>query len=163
MAGDTPFKWYKQYTHNGGVKDPLIVHWPKGIKDKGKIRTQFHHIIDIVPTILEAIGVEPPAQIGGYTQAPIEGVSMLYSFNDANAPTTKQIQYFEMLGNRGIWYKGWKAVTFHGRLPWESGSKWSFDEDKWELYNVEEDFSECHDLAEKQPEKLRQLTRNVVG
>jgi hypothetical protein len=157
MAGDTPFKWYKQYTHNGGVKDPLIVHWPKGIKDKGKIRTQFHHIIDIVPTILEAVGVEQPAQIGGYTQSPIEGVSMLYSFNDANAPTTKQVQYFEMLGNRGIWYKGWKAVTYHGRLPWESGSKWSFDEDKWELYDVEEDFSECHDMAEKQPEKLRQL------
>jgi arylsulfatase A-like enzyme len=78
-----------------------------------------------VPTILEAIVLEPPAQIGGYTQAPIEGVSMLYSFNDANAPTTKQIQYFEMLGNRGIWYHGWKAVTFHGRLPWENSSRWS--------------------------------------
>jgi arylsulfatase A-like enzyme len=157
MAGDTPFKWYKQYTHNGGIKDPFVVHWPKGIKDKGKIRTQFHHAIDVVPTILEAIGVEPPSQIGGYTQAPIEGVSMLYSFNDANAPTTKQVQYFEMVGNRGIWYKGWKAVTFHGRLPWENKAKWSFDEDKWELYNVEKDFSECHNLADKQPEKLRQL------
>jgi arylsulfatase A-like enzyme len=157
MAGDTPFKWYKQYTHYGGTKDPLIVHWPKGIRDKGKIRTQFHHSIDIVPTILEAIGVEPPAQIGGYTQAPIEGVSMLYSFNDAKAPTTKQVQYFEMLGNRGIWYKGWRAVTFHGQLPWENKPKWSFDEDKWELYNVEEDFSECHNLAEKNPEKVRQL------
>ena len=157
MAGDTPFKWYKQYTHNGGVRDPLIVHWPKGIRDRGKIRTQFHHIIDIVPTILEAIGIEPPSHIGGYTQAPIEGVSMLYSFNNASAPSTKQIQYFEMLGNRGIWYKGWKAVTYHGRLPWESDAKWSFDEDKWELYNVEEDFSECHDLSEKHPDKLRQL------
>src|SRR3712207_4673155 len=157
MAGDSPFKWYKQYTHYGGTKDPLIVHWPKGIRDKGKIRTQFHHAIDIVPTILEAIGVEPPSQIGGYTQAPIEGVSMLYSFNNANAPTTKQIQYFEMLGNRGIWYKGWKAVTYHGRLPWEGNAKWGFDDDKWELYNVEEDFSECHDLAEKNPDKLQQL------
>jgi arylsulfatase A-like enzyme len=157
MAGDTPFKWYKQYTHYGGTKDPLIVHWPKGIKDKGKIRTQFHHAIDIVPTILEAIGVEPPAQIGGYTQAPIEGVSMLYSFNDANAPSTKQVQYFEMLGNRGIWYKGWKAVTFHGQLPWENKPKWTFDEDKWELYNVEDDFSEYDDLASKNPDKLRQL------
>ena len=157
MAGDTPFKWYKQYTHNGGIEDPLIVHWPKGIKDKGKIRTQFHHAIDVVPTILEAIGVEPPSQIGAYVQAPIEGVSMLYSFNQANAPTTKQIQYFEMLGNRGIWYKGWKAVTFHGRLPWENNAKWTFDEDKWELYNVEEDFSECHDLADRNPQKLRQL------
>jgi len=157
MAGDTPFKWYKQYTHYGGTKDPLIVHWPRGIRDKGKIRSQFHHAIDIVPTILEAIGVEPPAQIGGYTQAPLEGVSMFYSFNNANAPTTKQIQYFEMLGNRVIWYKGWKAVTFHGRLPWELKPKWGFDEDKWELYNVEEDYSECHDLAEKHQDKLRQL------
>lgn len=123
MAGDTPFKWYKQYTHYGGTKDPLIVHWPRGIRDKGKICTQFHHATDVVPTILEAIGVERPAQIGGYTQAPIEGVSMLYSFNDANTPTTKQVQYFEMLGNRGIWYKGWRAVTFHGQLPWENKPK----------------------------------------
>lgn len=157
MAGDTPFKYYKQYTHYGGTKDPLIVHWPRGIKDKGKVRTQFHHAIDIVPTTLEAIGVEPPSQIGGYPQSPIEGVSMLYSFNDVNAPTTKQVQYFEMLGNRGIWYKGWKAVTFHGRQPWESEAKWSFDEDKWELYNVEQDFSEYNDLANKRPDKLRQL------
>lgn len=124
---------------------------------QGKIRTQFHHSVDIVPTILEAIGVEPPAQIGGYTQGPIEGLSMLYNFNDAKAPTTKQVQYFEMLGNRAIWYKGWRAVTFHGQLPWENKPKWSFDDDKWELYNVEEDFSECHNLAEKNPEKLREL------
>jgi arylsulfatase A-like enzyme len=157
MAGDTPFKWYKQYTHYGGTKDPLIVHWPKGIREKGKIRSQFHHAIDIVPTILEAIGVEAPAQIGGYTQATLEGVSMFYSFNDGNAPTTKQVQYFEMLGNRGIWYKGWRAVTFHGRLPWESEARWSFDQDKWELYNVEDDFSECHDLADKHPDRLREL------
>jgi hypothetical protein len=106
---------------------------------------------------LDAIGVNPPTQIGGYTQAPIEGVSMFYSFNDVNALTTKQTQYFEMLGNRGIWHNGWKAVTFHGRLPWENKSKWTFDEDKWELYNVEEDFSECHDLADKNPQKLREL------
>jgi arylsulfatase A-like enzyme len=157
MAGDTPFKWYKQYTHYGGTKDPLIVHWPKGIREKGKIRSQFHHAIDIVPTILEALGVEAPAQIGGYTQAPLEGVSMVYSFNDGKAPTTKQVQYFEMLGNRGIWYKGWKAVTFHGRLPWESQARWGFDQDKWELYNVEEDFSEYHDVADKHPDRLREL------
>jgi arylsulfatase len=157
MAGDTPFKWYKQYTHYGGTKDPLIVHWPKGIRDRGKIRTQFHHAIDIAPTILEAVGVDPPAEIGGYTQAALEGISMFYSFNDATAPSRKQVQYFEMLGNRAIWYKGWKAVTYHGRLPWENKSRWSFDEDKWELYNVEEDFSECKNLADKYPEKLRQL------
>lgn len=101
--------------------------------------------------------LESPAQIGGYTQAPIEGVSMFYSFNNSNAPTTKQIQYFEMLGNRGIWYKGWRAVTFHGRLPWESQGKWSFDQDKWELYDVEKDFSECHDLADRHPDKLKEL------
>jgi arylsulfatase A-like enzyme len=157
MAGDAPFKWYKQYTHYGGTKDPLIVHWPKGIRDKGKIRTQFHHSVDIVPTIFDAVGVDPPAEIGGYTQAPLEGVSMFYSFNDASAPSKKQVQYFEMLGNRAIWYNGWKAVAYHGRLPWENNARWSFDEDKWELYNVEEDFSECKNLADKHPEKLRQL------
>jgi arylsulfatase len=157
MAGDTPFKWYKQYTHYGGTKDPLIVHWPKGIRGKGEIRSQFHHSIDIVPTILEAIGVEPPEQIAGYTQAPLEGISMLYSFNDTKAPTKKHTQYFEMLGNRAIWRDGWKAVTYHGRLPWEQKAKWSFDEDKWELYNVEEDFSECHNLADKHPDKVRHL------
>jgi arylsulfatase A-like enzyme len=157
MAGDAPFKWYKQYTHYGGTKDPLIVHWPKGIRDRGKIRTQFHHSVDIVPTIFEAVGVDPPAEIGGYTQAPLEGVSMFYSFNDAMAPSRKQVQYFEMLGNRAIWHNGWKAVAYHGRLPWENKARWSFDEDKWELYNVEEDFSECKNLAYKHPEKLRQL------
>lgn len=157
MAGDSPFKWYKQYTHYGGTKDPLIVHWPKGIRDRGKIRTQFHHSVDIVPTIFEALGLDPPAEIGGYTQAPLEGVSMFYSFNDATASSRKKIQYFEMLGNRAIWYNGWKAVAYHGRLPWENNARWSFDEDKWELYNVEEDFSECKDLADKHPEKLRQL------
>jgi arylsulfatase len=157
MAGDAPFKWYKQYTHYGGTKVPLIVHWPKGIKDKGKIRPQFHHAIDIAPTILEAVGVDLPAEIGGYTQAALEGISMLYSFNDAIAPSRKQVQYFEMLGNRAIWHNGWKAVTYHGRLPWENKSRWSFDEDKWELYNVEEDFSECKNLAYKHFEKLRQL------
>ena len=157
MAGDAPFKWYKQYTHYGGTKDPLIVHWPKGIRDKGKIRGQFHHSVDIVSTIFDAVGVDPPAEIGGYTQAPLEGVSMFYSFNDAMTPSRKQAQYFEMLGNRAIWYNGWKAVTYHGRLPWENKARWSFDEDKWELYNVEEDFSECNNLADKHPEKLRQL------
>jgi arylsulfatase A-like enzyme len=158
MAGDAPFKWYKQYTHYGGTKDPLIVHWPNGIRDRGKIRTQFHHSVDIVPTIFEAVGLDPPAEIGGYTQAPLEGVSMFYSFNDdAMAPSRKKIQYFEMLGNRAIWYNGWKAVAYHGRLPWENNARWSFDEDKWELYNVQEDFSECKDLADKHPEKLRQL------
>jgi arylsulfatase A-like enzyme len=157
MAGDAPFKWYKQYTHYGGTKDPLIVHWPKGIRDKGKIRKQFHHSVDIVSTIFDALGVDPPAEIGGYTQAPLEGVSMFYSFNDATAPSRKQVQYFEMLGNRAIWYNGWKAVAYHGRLPWENNARWSFDEDKWELYNVEEDFSECKNLADEHPEKLRQL------
>jgi arylsulfatase len=157
QAGNTPFKWYKQYTHYGGIKDPCIVHWPMGIHANGEIRDQFHHAIDVVPTILEAAGVEPPEEIGGYTQRPIEGVSMLYSFNDARAPTRKQSQYFEMLGNRGIWDKGWMAVTFHGRLPGEPAARWSFDEDRWELYNVGDDFSECHDLADQEPQKLREM------
>jgi arylsulfatase A-like enzyme len=157
QAGNTPLKWYKQYTHYGGTKDPCIVHWPAGVHARGEVRSQFHHAIDVVPTILEAIGIEPPAEIAGFTQKPVEGVSMYYSFNDARAPTRKKSQYFEMLGNRGIWSNGWKAVAYHGRLPWEDEAKWGFDEDQWELYHVDEDFSECHDLAEEQPEKLKEL------
>jgi arylsulfatase A-like enzyme len=157
QAGNAPLKWYKQYTHYGGTKDPCIVHWPMGIHSRGEIRDQFHHAIDVVPTILEAIGVDPPAEIAGYTQRPIEGISMLYSFNDASVPTRKRSQYFEMLGNRGIWSGGWKAVTYHGRLPWENKSRWSFEQDKWELYHVDEDFSECHNLAGENPEKLQEL------
>jgi hypothetical protein len=148
LAGDTPFKLCKQYTHFGGIRNPLVVHWPKGIKAKGEMRTQFHHVIDIVPTILQAIGVEPPKTLGNVEQAPLEGVPMNYTFDDAKAPTTHPVQYFEMLGNRAIVSGKWKAVTYHGRKPWENVAAWGFDEDHWELYDLEKDPSECHDLME---------------
>ena len=149
MAGNCPFKLCKQYVHFGGIRNPLVVHWPKGIKARGEMRTQFHHVIDIVPTILDAIGVEPPAVINSVQQAPIEGVSMKYTFDDAKAPTTHATQYFEMLGNRGIIDGGWKAVTYNGRFPWESRSKYAnIDEQKWELYNIDEDPAEANDLMQ---------------
>jgi arylsulfatase len=149
LAGNTPFKLCKQYTHFGGTRNPLIVHWPRGIKAKGEIRTQFHHAIDIVPTILEAIGVDPPKILNSVEQGEIEGVPMNYSFDDASAPTNHPTQYFEMLGNRGIVDGNWKAVTYHGRKPWENEAAWGFDEDHWELYDLEKDPSECHDLVER--------------
>jgi arylsulfatase len=125
------------------------VHWPKGIRAKGEIRTQFHHAIDIAPTILAAIGVESPKMINGVQQQQIEGVPMNYSFDDPDAPTTHPTQYFEMLGNRAIVDGHWKAVTYHGRKPWEDRAAWGFDEDHWELYDLHNDPSECRDLMER--------------
>jgi arylsulfatase len=148
LAGNTPFKLCKQYTHFGGTRNPLVVHWPQGIKAKGEIRDQFHHVIDIVPTILKAAGVELPSMLNGVQQAPLEGVPMNYTFDDAAAPTTRPTQYFEMLGNRAIVDGKWKAVTYHGRKPWENTAAWSFDDDRWELYDLEKDAAECHDLME---------------
>ncbi len=150
MAGNTPCRFYKQNTHGGGIRDPFIVSWPARIADAGGIRTQFHHAIDVVPTVLEAIGLEAPETYRGVPQMPIEGVSMLSTFDDAHAPTRKRAQYFEMLGHRGIWADGWKAVARH--TPGES-----FDADAWELYHLDRDFSESRDLAEVHPEKLREL------
>lgn len=150
MAGNTPLKRYKQNTHGGGIRDPLIVHWPGRITDRGGIRHQFHHVSDITPTVLELTGIEAPREIDGVAQQPIEGKSIAYSFAAPAAPTPKDTQYFEMLGHRGIWHRGWKAVTWH-----RPGT--SFDEDRWELYNLAEDFNEQHDLAAEQPEKLREL------
>ena len=147
MAGNTPFKLCKQYVHFGGIRNPLVVHWPKGIKAKGEIRNQFHHAIDIVPTILQAAGVQPPQFINTVQQAPIEGVPMNYSFDDAKAPTNHPAQYFEMFTNRGMVSEGWKAVTFNERLPWESRSKLdSVDDQQWELYDLEDDPAESKDL-----------------
>jgi arylsulfatase A-like enzyme len=148
LAGNTPFKLCKQYTHFGGTRNPLVVHWPRGIKAKGEIRHQFHHVIDIVPTILKAVGIELPATLNDVHQAPLEGVPMNYTFDDASAPTTHPTQYFEMLGNRAIVDGKWKAVTYHGRKPWENVAAWGFDDDHWELYDLEKDPAECHDLME---------------
>ena len=120
-AMDTPYQWTKQVaSHFGGTRNGTIVHWPKAIKAKGELRTQFHHVIDIAPTILEAAGLPEPVFVNGVQQRPIEGVSMVYSFDDAKAAERHETQYFEMLGNRGIYHKGWTAVTRH-RTPWETG------------------------------------------
>lgn len=146
MAGNTPFQLCKQYTHFGGIRNPLVVHWPKGIKAQGEIRDQFHHVIDIVPTILEAIGIEAPKFINNVQQQPIEGYSMKYTFDDKEAETTHKTQYFEMMGNRGLIHDGWKIATYHGRKPWEDKAAWEFDKDHWELYDLKNDPSESNDL-----------------
>ncbi|MEO6417758.1 MAG: sulfatase/phosphatase domain-containing protein, partial [Polyangiaceae bacterium] len=139
------------YTHFGGTQNPLVVHWPRGIRAKGELRRQFHHVIDIVPTILAAIGVESPKFLNSIQQEQLEGVPMNYTFDDATAPTTHPTQYFEMLGNRAIVDGKWKAVTYHGRKPWENKAAWDFDQDHWELYDLEKDPSECHDLMADRP------------
>jgi len=157
-AFDTPFKWTKQIaSHFGGTRNPLVVSWPNTITDKGGIRTQFHHAIDIVPTILEAARVEQPSQVNGVAQKPIEGVSMLYSFADAQAPEHRHTQYFEMFGNRAVYHNGWVAAARHGRLPWENIGSYDFDKDTWELYHVAGDFSEANDVAAQEAQRLRDL------
>ncbi|WP_417505752.1 arylsulfatase [Microbacterium sp.] len=149
FAGNTPFKLCKQYTHWGGVRNPMVVHWPAGISAAGELRHQYHHVTDIVPTILDAVGVEAPRFVNSVQQAEIEGESMQYTFEaEPDAPSTHVTQYFEMLGNRGLYHDGWKVVTYHGRKPWENAAAWSFDEDKWELYHVAEDPAEAHNLME---------------
>jgi arylsulfatase A-like enzyme len=160
MAGNTPFRYFKQSEHRGGQADHLIVHWPDGIEAKGEVRSQYHHISDIAPTILEAAGVEVPAEYHGVEQQPMDGDSMIYSFDNADAPNVKQRQYYEMFGNRAIWVDGWKAVTLHAkRMPWDVNVVLPFEDDEWELYNVAEDFSEAHNLAEEHPEKLAELIK----
>ncbi len=160
MAGNTPFRYFKQSEHRGGQHDPLVVHWPNGIEAKGEIRHQYHHISDIAPTIMEAAKIERPESYHGVEQQPFTGVPMNYSFNDANAPNAKKRQYYEMFGNRAIWVDGWKAVTLHAnRMPWDVNVVLPFDEDKWELYHVAEDFSESTNLADENPEKLEELKK----
>lgn len=157
-AMDTPFKWTKQVaSHFGGTRNGVAISWPARIKDTGAIRTQFHHVIDIAPTILEAADVEFPAALNGVPQKPVEGVTMSYSFDDANAPSTRRTQYFEMLGNRGIYNDGWMASTTPPVLPWVMGQSPDLDAYEWELYNVTEDFSQAENLADTNPDKLREL------
>jgi arylsulfatase len=153
MAFNTPFKMWKRYSYNGGICDPLIIAWPKAIEARGEIRHQYHHAIDIMPTILECCGIEAPETLNGYTQSPMQGLSMRYTFDEPDAPTRRETQYYEMLGTRGIWHQGWKAVTRHAPLSDAS----NFDRDAWELYHTAEDRSETNDLADRHPEKLRQL------
>jgi arylsulfatase A-like enzyme len=162
-AFDTPFKWTKQVaSHFGGTRQGLAISWPGHIKDTGGIRSQFHHLIDIVPTILEATGIQAPVMVDGITQKPIEGVSMAYTFDsaNANAPSTRTTQYFEMVGNRAIYHDGWVAATTPPEPPWDLGlGKFPdvVNGYKWELYNIAEDYSENNDLAAKMPDKLRNM------
>jgi arylsulfatase A-like enzyme len=158
-AMNTPYQWTKQVaSHFGGTRNGTIVHWPKGIKGKGEIRSQFHHVIDVAPTILELAGLPQPLAVNGVQQHPIEGVSMAYSLNDAKAPERHETQYFEMFGNRGIYHKGWTAVTRH-KTPWLLvGEKVpAFDDDNWELYDTNKDWSQANDLAKQMPDKLHHL------
>jgi len=158
---DSPFQWTKQVaSHFGGTRNGMVISWPARIKDKGGIRTQFHHVIDVTPTIYEAVGVTPPAILGGVSQKPIEGVSMLYAIDDAKAPSTRKTQYFEMLGNRALYSDGWIASTTPKRLPWQPKAKPGADDPltfEWELYHVAEDFTQSTNLAQQNPAKLREL------
>jgi arylsulfatase A-like enzyme len=153
MAFNTPFKMWKRYEFNGGTADPCIISWPPATAGRGELRHQYHHAIDIVPTILDVLGVAAPDTIKGHAQSRIDGVSMRYSLASASAPTTRATQFYSMLGSRGIWHDGWKAVTTHPTL-----SGWShFNDDTWELYHTDTDRAELHDLAAEQPGKLREL------
>jgi len=157
VAGDTPFTWTKQVAGSyGGTRNGMVIHWPKGIAAKGEIRSQWHHVIDIAPTILEAAGLPEPKMVNTTPQTPIEGVSMLYTFANAKAKDRHKTQYFEIFGNRGIYHDGWLAHTVH-RAAWERAPRRPLLEDKWELYHVDEDFSSANDLAAKHPDKLKEL------
>lgn len=154
-AGNTPFPWYKMFTYSGGVKDPMIIRYPKLIKDAGEIRSQYSHVSDITPTILDIIGVEKPDEIKGIKQKPFSGTSFKYTFIDKDAPDRKHVQYYEMLGNRAIYQDGWKAIVNHSR----NSSGGDFEDDKWELYHVAEDYSENHNVADQYPDKVKELEK----
>ena len=157
VAGSTPFMWTKQVASNfGGTRNPLVVHWPKGIKAKGEVRSQFQHVTDMAPTVLEAAGIPEPRTVDGVAQTPMEGVSMMYTFDDPKAAGRHTTQYFEILGNRAIYHDGWVAGTVHS-APWDAQPRHKLSEDVWELYNVDEDFSEATDLSASNPEKLKEM------
>ncbi|MCH7616414.1 MAG: arylsulfatase [Chloroflexi bacterium] len=150
QVGNTPLRWYKQNTYGGGIRDPLVIHWPKRIKQTGGVRDQFCHVTDLTPTILDVTGVELPDELNGHKQIPLHGESIAYTWDEPDQPTRRRVQYFEQFGHRGLWKDGWKAVTYHGKGT-------DFDTEEWSLYNLAEDFSECHDLAKEHPEKLKEL------
>jgi arylsulfatase len=157
VAFDTPYEWTKQVaSDHGGTKVGMAIHWPKGIKTRGELRTQFHHVIDVAPTILEAAGLPEPKVVNSTPQRPMDGVSMVYSFDDAEAPDRHTTQYFEMFGNRAMYHDGWFARTIH-KAPWEPKPRHPLTEDVWELYDTRTDFSLVNDLSEQQPEKLAEL------
>jgi arylsulfatase A-like enzyme len=156
-AGNTPFQWTKQVaSHFGGTRNGMVLHWPKGIRSKNEIRSQFHHVVDVAPTALEAAGIPQPSMVNGVEQRPMDGVSMLYSADDAKAAERRTTQYFEMFGNRAIYHDGWVAATRHS-IPWLMVPLPPVKDDVWELYNVEDDFSQATDLSKRHPDKLREL------
>lgn len=161
-AGNSPFKYTKLVaSHFGGTRTPLVISWPKSIKPDKKPRSQFHHVNDIVPTIYDILDITPPLYVDGHPQDRIDGISMAYTFDNPKSETEKKVQYFEIMGSRGVYFDGWFACTFGPRTPWlaKIGDiyNWNPDDDKWELYNLEEDFTQAHDLADKYPEKLAQM------
>ena len=162
-AMDTPFQWTKQVaSHFGGTRNPMVIHWPKGISSKGQLRTQFHHVIDVVPTILECVKIPEPKEVNGIEQKPIEGISMAYTFDDAKAASKRVTQYFEMATNRAIYHDGWVACSRYG-LPWiTAGRGMDFLTAPWELYNINNDFSEAENLADKNPAKLKELQATFI-
>jgi arylsulfatase A-like enzyme len=160
-AMDTPYQWTKQVaSHWGGTRNGTVIHWPNGIQARGEIRNQFAHVVDIASTVLDAVGLPEPVSVNGVQQAPLHGASMVESFNDSNAPEFRETQYFEMFGNRGIYHKGWTAVTKH-KTPWLLVGEEvpAFDDDVWELYDTTTDWSQAHDLAKERPDKLHELQR----
>jgi len=157
VAGDTPFTWTKQIASSyGGTRNGMVIHWPKGITAKGELRSQWHHVIDIAPTILEAAGLPEPKSVNGTPQTPIEGVSLAYTFADPKTPSRHTTQYFEIFGNRAIYQDGWLAGTVH-RAAWEFKPRTTLENDKWELYDTRSDFSLANDLAANNPDKLKEM------
>lgn len=150
QAGNTPCKWYKYHSHEGGIRDPFIIRWRSGISGRGEIRTQYHHIIDVMPTILDVAGIEPPSYLAGIHQTPIQGVSMRYAFEDPAVDSRRKVQYYEMFGNRAIYFDGWKAASRHYENE-------EYDLEPWELYHLADDFSESRDLANVEPGRLQKM------
>jgi arylsulfatase len=158
-AGNTPFQWTKQVaSHFGGTRNGMVIHWPNGIKAKGEVRSQFHHVIDVAPTVLEAAKIPQPKSVNGVKQRPMDGVSMLYSTDNAKAADHRKTQYFEMFGNRGIYHDGWVACTRHS-IPWLMVPLPPVKDDVWELYHVDQDFSQANNLAAQNPAKLKELQK----
>ena len=156
-AGNTPFQWTKQVaSHFGGTRNGMVLRWPRGFESTGAVRSQFHHVVDVAPTVLEAAHIPQPKTVNGVPQRPMDGVSMLYSTDDPKAADQRTTQYFEMFGNRGIYHAGWVACTRHS-IPWLMATTPPLSEDVWELYNIDEDFSEANDLAANNPAKLKEL------